>query len=645
MFNLARSPISWCYLFGFSFIATSFLDERVRQKTVSLEVPSLEERIDGQTPPPKLPSSRDASCSSGTSLDPKSRENHQIPREDIGKLDNAKVIIPDLNEPYIDDSIFPSSEWRERDDRMMNDALNIPLSTNTLASEPTSSNTDNIIRHTDTYHLASNLNKNSRKKHKQIPAFPQSIIITTPSGIGSQPVITHSSESSEEISFIGNVKLKPNVIRATLQWQSRLALGKKFGLSEDIQAYFETLKASTLPKISDKLKRVGYDKEVELSLDRIRTDFVLGVLGSLKITFTGVRFLPSMGLLLNDAWDFLKDYLDRELMNVNHEELLKSIGDVTKSYSYYLQHGNLMTYMLCLSKHTIIATQLLFQVLKEWKVSSTYKESLSNVPLDFETFLVKCESLYQERGEGQVGPKRKQKQNSAESQAVESSPSINSNIPRQDKSPRMLGVGFSRSIRRSGKEIILAHKSQEIKDFFSHLKEEMLESFEEYWAQIDQPMSSSTNKDNLNWNMVERAITVAHDYITPSFIGLLGLMHPEMTRPQAWDNTFESGWKFLKYYFSTWNQYVSETTHPISLKASKKSKAEIEWSNVKETIYYLCGVDSNNSFPQRPIWYLVESWYDSIKSDSSTIFSNLNVLYPHRQNIIRKSTLLDDQRI
>ncbi|KAH9820812.1 hypothetical protein DFH28DRAFT_953381 [Melampsora americana] len=463
----------------------------------------------------------------------------------------------------------------------------------------------------------------------------------TLTGRRSQVVVTQNSQPLGNAASIANVKVRKNLIWNVLQGQSRLALGKRFGMFEEIKTYFEEMKESSVFNFSNQSKQTYYKKQVEIALERIKIELVFGVLGIVNMSYQGAGSLKLIALLLDDAWHFLKDYLNKEILDVNHEQILKSILNNKRPDRHFLKPGNLMIHCLCLSKQSFISQDLFFEVLRVWTKSSIYKHLMSRIPLDFESLSIYCEKLYQETGQGGLGPQIIQSRKNTHSKLLDTSsaPSIDPDLGIQTCSSRK----FSSFIKRSGKKIIDEEKTQAITQFFTDLNKVMKESYQTKSKFINQSTNSSIDQVYLSWTMIDCAMKTAQHSITPSFLGLLGLMHSGMSTPQTWDDIFESGWEFLKSYFSTWHRYVLEMKHPILLDTTKNEKVEIEWYDVKETIHYLHKLVSNNVCPQRPIWYLVDLWYESIKSDGNTISTNLNVLSPHREMMKYKCIQLDDQ--
>ncbi|EGG01427.1 uncharacterized protein MELLADRAFT_67097 [Melampsora larici-populina 98AG31] len=624
MFDFKKLPILWVYICFGSLISTSFLDERFLQDTDPSLFASPEGMIGLQTFPSI--SGQDASTSSGIFLNSNSRTKHQIQRDVIDNPVNPKAIIPDLNDPYIDESTSTSSELGQREDNLPNDGVNTPHAEAITVEDQ---------EHTDSYSLSSNMMKDHRGKRKQIPTYLQEKRTKTSSGIEFQDVTTQ--KSLQRAPSIENEKLDRRIMYSVLKWQARLSLGKKYGLSEEIKSYFKTMKEYSISNISNQSKQTHYKKQVEIAFEKIKTDLVFRIFGIVNVSFRGAQFSPLIPLLLEDAWNFLQSYLDQEILWVDHAKLLELTLNKTKPNQHFLKPGQLMIYTLSLSKQTNMPSSLTLKVIRDWKRLSTYKQVISRISLDPASLSVDCARLYQERGE----EKKIRARNPTHSNQLDTPPVslIDTNTGGQTFALRK----FSSFIKRSGNQIIGAQRSQAVANFFTDFSKMMWDSYQGNMRPIGQSIDAPTNKVGLSWAIVEGAMRAAQESITPSFIGLLGLMHPEKTSPMAWDDIYENGWEFLKSYFSTWHRYISETAHPIFFDPPKDAKDEIEWANVKETLHYLHRLSCDNAFPCRPIWYLVDLWYDSIRSDSNTMSSNLNVLPPHREKMKIKCIQLDDQ--
>ncbi|EGG06355.1 uncharacterized protein MELLADRAFT_106786 [Melampsora larici-populina 98AG31] len=132
--------------------------------------------------------------------------------------------------------------------------------------------------------------------------------------------------------------------------------------------------------------------------------------------------------------------------------------------------------------------------------------------------------------------------------------------------------------------------------------------------------SHSEHKSNLsrigsvlNDDMIYNSIKIAQQKLTPQFMALLMLIHADQNENKKWKAICESGWKFLKNYFSEWiDLLISDPPHSISLPQPREIYQLDDWSSSKDVFQYISKACPSEITSMKPAWFLVEQWYEKI---------------------------------
>ncbi|KAH9812465.1 hypothetical protein DFH28DRAFT_1061924 [Melampsora americana] len=408
-------------------------------------------------------------------------------------------------------------------------------------------------------------------------------------------------------SFHGLRSLDPLSVIRVLQWQCRLALAKKPGLSEEIEAAFREF---SLPSSSD-IRLSGYrnhpQKQIMKAMERIRTHLVMVVLGAVNMLYHDKDSLPSIELLLGDAWKYIHRFLKYE---INSHTIDNHISISSNSKKSFFDRGGLVENTLRLPERGWIPPKRSFITLYNWATSSQYAEYLSEIPLDYSTFIDICETTCKNRGKGNsIYRKRKSRAKAAKAQERLVTKTNHSTNSKNSKLSKLWYQGFPRLLKKNGDQLIIGGKmSDNISVFFLRLHLRILDIFTEKTNNTH----DSRRQTVLTPVMVDEAIEAAQNKITPAFLGLMGMIHPARgSNIMKWDEIYQSGWNFLQDYFSTWIDFLSKNQLPIAInpKASTDG-SEVEWSNVKNMIYYLSNLKLHNDIPHKPLWHFVNLWHE-----------------------------------
>ncbi|KAH9817254.1 hypothetical protein DFH28DRAFT_1106631 [Melampsora americana] len=423
-------------------------------------------------------------------------------------------------------------------------------------------------------------------------------------------------------------------LNSVLHWQSQLLLSKRYKIFEKIEIFFIQLKQSIISGGMINMDEfTDFHQAYSIAIDKIRTNLVFGVLGALKIIFQRHVGLELMDSLILDIWEYLQNYLNEEVLFLP-QNISKSVKGKKKQNTNSIGPGKLFEHTLQLQNNSKIPSKFIHQKLQEWSTTTKYKDLLSSIPIDYWSFVEECDVYCKKKTDEQtIYCARKQNKYKAITVQDDTGSNVDNEI--KENATRLSTTRFVWALISGGKQLAAR---EEIYKFFSQLHSDT-DSIKKPEKHVEvHCIEFYQGKDTVNKDMVHKAIQTAQFELTPAFFGLLRLMHPKMKVDLTWDDIYQSGWEFLKNYFTLWIKLQSETDHPLILSPSGRISLTEEWSNLKETINYLSSSRYGHPLGQRIVWFLIESWYDEIlfPKHYNKKPSDFEVLPPHRTNIAQR---------
>ncbi|EGG01858.1 uncharacterized protein MELLADRAFT_66781 [Melampsora larici-populina 98AG31] len=389
-----------------------------------------------------------------------------------------------------------------------------------------------------------------------------------------------------------------STLSSVLQWQCRLLLAKRYNVSDKIGDFFKNLEKSYKLMPDHSLYRLRNFSQFHISIEKLRTSLVMGSIGALKLIVQRHIGLELMNSLILDLWEYLQEFINAELMLSPRETIIMPAKNQKRQKHTRIKRGELLEYISNLAKSSPIGSKIIHQTIQDWATTTTYKDIISGIATDYGSLVEECEIFYKQKGEEMtIYYKNKNKV-------------TNHHIIQDDltnTSTRYVSILSSSQLVQVLKNIGSdVPRSDGTLTFFSHLHS-AIES-------IPNPEMGACNNSKhveegaqiLNKDMVHQAIHLAQNEVTPAFMGLLRLMHhdPAIDTDTTWNAVSQSGWEFLKEYFSTWIRYLPEKGHKILLTPPGKARVTQEWFDLRLTLNYLSKKRGVNMVPQGLIWYL-----------------------------------------
>ncbi|KAH9825300.1 hypothetical protein DFH28DRAFT_921248 [Melampsora americana] len=468
--------------------------------------------------------------------------------------------------------------------------------------------------------------ENPSKKRERIRDLPNRNVKGKQLITGAQNEILSESENIFKSEPLEYQLVRPHLFIGFLQWQFELAVGKEYGLAEEIKGAFESLKNLATSNIPLDFQGRLMIKGVQLAIEKIRTHLIMGVIGGLNVAFwQGYNVSTPINVLIVDAWEFLHKFLKNDFSSFRHQSV---------SENSEFETWGLLGFAMSLKGVSRIPPRVIHKMLKIWASSSVYKMSIPESALTYPSFIQSCEQACKVRGQGTLMMIQPQ---------LKSYNSKHQDIHLANEDPKTNKVRLASPfklfyfLKTNGQLVVKSRKA--IVDFFVDANEKIRSIFEQNEMKLSSSSENlSENKLILGESLVAKAFKRAKDDITPAFMGLLWMMHQGMEAPETWDDIYESGWEFLNAYLSEWIRYLSENDHPIISNPMEGSKFGEECSNHKEMINYLGNLDHTRYLPIKIIWYLADVWYEKniILKGNQVNVPSFDVLQPNRHLIKQK---------
>ncbi|EGG00815.1 uncharacterized protein MELLADRAFT_67540 [Melampsora larici-populina 98AG31] len=435
-----------------------------------------------------------------------------------------------------------------------------------------------------------------------------------------------------------------NILKSILQWQCNLLLAKRYKVSEKIGRFFKDLQDSltSKDKINDAFKSDGFRTidDLCLAIEKIRTDFVMGVLGAFKILFQRHLKLELMESLILDLWEFLQIYLQEELSVLPEENVTKLSESQSGKNNNYIEPGKALDYALHLAKDSPISERFVHQKLKEWATTTSYKDSVPLFVPDYGSFIEECDIHYKQKGDEKTIYRVK-------GHKIDKAKDVQDAMGKHLAS-KTTGLIYTAQIVRFLKDVgSRAFRTGEVIHFFLHLQNDIKSITKTGMNAADHSKIFLDRIEVLRKDMVHKAVYTAQHELTAAFMGLLRVMYSEMQFDSTWDVIAHNGWEFLKEYFSTWSRYFSETNNPIVLAPVGRVRVSNEWSDLKATLNYFSKKRVVNTFSLGFIWFLIDLWHDETKFPESYGKGppGFKVLPPHRRHIIQMCQKFKEENV
>ncbi|KAH9821887.1 hypothetical protein DFH28DRAFT_535631 [Melampsora americana] len=175
------------------------------------------------------------------------------------------------------------------------------------------------------------------------------------------------------------------IINSALQWQCRLLLSKRYKISEEIETFFNNIQKSYRSSFNNFLDGSDSDiiNQVSIAIERIRTEFVMGVLGTFKILFQRNIKSELMDYLIFDLWEYLQIYLIKEFSLRPEEINPKPVKIQRNSHYTYIGSRKLFQYTLELSINCSIHSRFIHKMLQEWADTTSFKDHVLGITSDY----------------------------------------------------------------------------------------------------------------------------------------------------------------------------------------------------------------------------------------------------------------------
>ncbi|EGG01857.1 uncharacterized protein MELLADRAFT_110666 [Melampsora larici-populina 98AG31] len=418
-------------------------------------------------------------------------------------------------------------------------------------------------------------------------------------------------------------------LSSVLQWQCRILLAKRYNVSYKIARFFNNLEKSYMLMPDHSLYRLRNFSQFHISIEKLRTSLVMGSIGALKLIVQRHIGLELMNSLILDLWEYLQQFINDELMLSPKETIIMSAEKQKRQKHNWIQPGELLEYLSNLANSSPISSKIVHLKIQDWATTTTYKNMISGIATDYQSLVEECETFYKQKGEDKtVYYKNK---NKARNHHI-----LQDNLT--NTSTRLIPILSSsqlvQALKKLGWDVA---RSKYTVTFFSYLHSVIESNPDPEKSLYNDSKDVQEGAQILNKKMVHQAIHLAQNEVTPAFMGLLRLMHhdPAIDADSTWNAVSQSGWEFLKEYFSTWIRYLSEPDHHILVIPPGKARVLDEWFDLKVTLNYLSKKRETNTVPQGLIWFLADVWYDEMNCPESNgkQSPSFRILPPHRKVI------------
>ncbi|KAH9819587.1 hypothetical protein DFH28DRAFT_1105329 [Melampsora americana] len=397
-----------------------------------------------------------------------------------------------------------------------------------------------------------------------------------------------------------------------LKLKGALALWHNQKVSKQIDIFFNTLKVSpSLSLLS--LSETPYSKDqVNLAIQKFRTDVVMAYFGGLSISFQGK--ISTIDLVAS-GWEYLQSCLD-EAFHIGQDEILQANPLPRMMKACYLSKPlHILQYVLSIEHKSTIHPCLIEALIPKWEQQTIYE--LENVKTSEESFLSAIESearlfgrkIWREKLE------ETEKRTPLMNKLVITIKSHKSELDMKNLIKKIQS-NPARYLGEIGK-IFLENCHdflKEVDDFFLTLEFEMKRNLHRLKVLNVEDIQRIENQQIriVNSNLIKKSINLVRLSIVPGFIGALALLNPS----QEFDQFIKSlllntGLTTLKAYFSEWSKIWSEDTSSIILNHNIKSPHEVKWYDAKDSFDYFCQQNQRSKNPTDNVWFLYEIWYET----------------------------------
>lgn len=402
--------------------------------------------------------------------------------------------------------------------------------------------------------------------------------------------------------------------------EGNLVLGKKPGVSSDLAEYFSWVFDKTILIHRKDMENSDKVKRLQVLFNTLRYGLIKGFFGGLQLLYQKGQYQTLDENVLVAGFEFIKVYFKGfEQMSLPEPNI------VVKTHDWNGCQG-IFTYLTSLKSLESWSSKLIWILLHNFSEWNLIQRRVAAVPFCKNTFIDRCNSLNTHRvslykflepplghqpKSGSVHGQKKHKCNFVDdthrSRKVEMGKKF-----RCDQS-NCLGIG---------RQVIgtTPYLWDSISSFFEDLEKDLLEDEDSF---IDKSSlltygggrrcKEGQCKKDVTFNiLIDDAITLAQNYITPAFLGIIErFCRNRGNRPSSYSH-INHRWEFLKHYFSTWKDrgHWGTFQDSVLLMVAGNPSYNPDLTNPRDCLYHCMLYAAVNVPPQRLVRYLSYQWID-----------------------------------